>query len=285
MDGRAVLEADGLRSFAVFAEKLNFTAAALALHISQPSLHAKIRKLGAALGVDLYERDGRGLRLTPAGERLAAFAEDSSRRVQGFLAGLEGRAEPITIAAGRGTFRWVIGPGVRRIVRSGRGLHVLTADREAALAAVLAGRADVGVFANDPPPRLVHSVQIAAYPQTLVVPDDHPLAGRAEVELSDLSNLSLVVPPPERPHRRALTRALLDAGVSWRVAAEVEGWDLLIHFVGLELGVAIVNGCVVPPDGLVRVPVRGLPEVRYWAAWRPQRDDIPMDVLPELVGH
>jgi DNA-binding transcriptional LysR family regulator len=64
MSGRDLLEADALRAFAVFAEHRNLTAAAAALHISQPSLHAKIGKLAAALGTDLYQRDGRGLRLT-----------------------------------------------------------------------------------------------------------------------------------------------------------------------------------------------------------------------------
>lgn len=284
MEGRRLLEADALRSFAVFAEQLNFTTAALSLHISQPSLHTKIRKLGLALDVELYERDGRGLRLTPAGQRLAGFAQDNARQVSAFLAELHGQTAPITIAAGRGTFRWVIGSGVRRIVRSGRELHVLTAGREAALAAVIAGRADLAVFANDPPPRPLRSAQIAVYPQTLVVPRGHRLADRERLLLADLDGLHLVVPPADRPHRKALERALLDAGVRWQVAAEVDGWDLLVHFVGLELGAAIVNGCVEPSAGLVAVPIDDLPDVRYWAAWRPQRDDVPGDVLPQLVA-
>src|SRR6266700_4061281 len=110
MDGRAVLEADALRSFAVFAEHRNFTSAAAALSISQPSLHVKIRKLAAALGTALYERDGRSLALTPAGERLAAFALDARARTEEFLATLDGEAAVLAIAAGRGAIQWVI-PG------------------------------------------------------------------------------------------------------------------------------------------------------------------------------
>ncbi|MEV6816381.1 LysR family transcriptional regulator [Micromonospora sp. NPDC051296] len=78
MTGRDLLEADALRSFAVFAEHRNFTSAAAVLHISQPSLHVKIRKLATALGVELYERDGRRLTLTAAGERLAVPAAHQS---------------------------------------------------------------------------------------------------------------------------------------------------------------------------------------------------------------
>jgi DNA-binding transcriptional LysR family regulator len=283
MDGRRALEADGLRAFAVFARQLNFTSAAALLHLSQPSLHAKIRKLGQALGADLYERDGRGLRLTAAGRRLDTFAQDNARRTDDFFAELHGRQAPITIAAGRGAFRWVLGPGVRSLVQAGRGLDLVTANREEALAAVLGGRADLAVLANDPPPRAVRSAQLAVHPQTLIVPREHRLAGHDDLRLAQLDGLDLVVPPPDRPHRRALDRALLDAGVSWRVAAEVDGWDLLVHFVTLELGMTIVNGCVLPPAGFVAVPVVDLPPVRYWAAWRASRDDIRTDVVSRLI--
>ncbi|MER5456066.1 LysR family transcriptional regulator [Micromonospora sp. NPDC002389] len=283
MNGRDLLEADALRSFAVFAEHRNFTAAAAALHISQPSLHVKIRKLATALGVDLYERDGRRLTLTVAGERLAAYASDTRRRTDEFLRELHQDATPtMTIAAGRGTLRWVIAEPIRQIGRQGRRVHVITADRDAALAAISAGRADLAVVAHDPPGRQYESTQIAAYRQVLVIDDGHPLAERQQVRLRDLDGLDLVVPPAGRAHRRALDRALLDAGVTWQVAAEVDGWDLLVHLSALGVGATVVNGCVELPDGLRAVPVHGLPMIRYWAAWRPQREPVVRDLLDRL---
>ncbi|GAB6903220.1 LysR family transcriptional regulator [Kineosporia succinea] len=275
------LEHDGLRAFAVFARHLNLTAAAAELHIAQPSLHTKLRKLGQALGQELYEREGRGLRLTPAGQKLARFATENTRRVQDFVADLGGRPASVTIAAGHGAFRWVIGPGVRRIVSSGRTLHVRTQNREGTLADVRAGRADVGVFGSDPPPPGFASREIARYPQVLMIVTD-PVP--ESVTVADLAGHSLLLPPPERPHRRRLDRALLDAGVSVSVAAEVDGWDLMTHFVSLGLGAAVVNGCVEPPPGVVAVPVRDLPEVPYWAVWRPERVDLAEEVVPGLAG-
>ncbi|MEU5553848.1 MULTISPECIES: LysR family transcriptional regulator [unclassified Micromonospora] len=284
MNGRDLLEADALRSFAVFAEHRNFTAAAAALHISQPSLHVKIRKLAAALGVDLYERDGRRLTLTVAGERLAAYALDTRHRTDEFLRELHQDAAPtMTIAAGRGALRWVIAEPIRWIGRQGRRVHVITADRDAALAAISAGRADLAVVAHDPPGRQYESTQIAAYRQVLVIDDGHPLAERRQVRLRDLDGLDLVVPPAGRAHRRALDRALLDADVTWQVAAEVDGWDLLVHLAALGVGATVVNGCVELPDGLRAVPVHGLPTIRYWAAWRPQREPVVRDLL-DLLG-
>lgn len=63
------LRADAVHAFGVFADHLSFTAAAEALHLSQPSLHTKVRKLQDALGVPLYERHARGLRLTETRNR------------------------------------------------------------------------------------------------------------------------------------------------------------------------------------------------------------------------
>src|SRR5690348_9850553 len=212
MDVRDLLESDALRSFAVFAEHRNFTAAAAALNISQPSLHVKVRKLAAALGTDLYERDGRSLVLTPAGEQLAAFAGDARARSAEFIAALAGEPSALAVAAGRGAIRWVIPGAIRAACAQGRRVRVLTAGRDEAVAALGAGHADIAVTGYDPPPRRLRARPVAAYPQVLMVDAGHPLAGRASVSVADLAGLDLVVPPAGRPHRRSLERALLDAG-------------------------------------------------------------------------
>jgi DNA-binding transcriptional LysR family regulator len=282
MDARAALEADALRAFAVFAEHRNFTTAAAELRLSQPSLHVKVRKLADALGVELYQRDGRGLVLTAAGERLAGFAGESLQRVDDFLGDLREDLPVVRIAAGRATLRWVISPAIRAITRSGRPVRLITANRDAALAALTAGQADLAFTAAQPPPPRLGSRQIASYPQVLVVPARHRLATRKRVRLADLAELDLLVPPAGRPHRQALDRALFEAGVAWQVAAEVDGWDLLVHFAELGLGATIVNGCVQIPSRLRAVPVTDLPPVRYWAAWRPQRGKALSAVLQNL---
>jgi DNA-binding transcriptional LysR family regulator len=273
MNGRELIEADALRSFAAFAEHLNFTRAAAALHVSQPSLHVKVGKLGAALGVELYERTGRELRLTPAGTRLAAFALDSRHRIDDFLAELHDEQPALTVAAGRGAFRWVIADTIRDVVGAGRSLQVVTAGRDGALEAVASGVADVAVVAHDAPGPALEARELAAYPQVLVLPAGHPIAAREAAVAADLDGLDLVLPPGGRPHRRALDRALLAAGARVTVRAEADGWDLLVHLASLGLGATVVNGCVGLPPGLVAVPLDDLPVVRYWAAWRPQRRD------------
>ncbi len=67
------------RYVAVLAEELNFTRAAQRLHVAQPSLSKQIRELEQYLGVQLFNRTKREVRLTLAGEAFAAEARRQYR--------------------------------------------------------------------------------------------------------------------------------------------------------------------------------------------------------------
>lgn len=68
-----VVELRLYRYAAVLSGELNFTRAALPLHVAQPSLSKQTRDLENCLGVQLFERTKREVRLTPAGEAFASF--------------------------------------------------------------------------------------------------------------------------------------------------------------------------------------------------------------------
>lgn len=283
MDRRQVLGSDALRSFDVFARHRNFTSAAKELHLSQPSLHVKIRKLADALGDPLYERSGRTLVLTPVGADLAEFAAASRRGVDDFLAGLGGDVDlPLRIAAGRGAYLWVIGEAVQQLSADGRRLHLEVADRLRTVQAVRSGTADIGVIAHGDPPDDLEEREIGAYDQVLVVRHDHPLAGRTRLTAHSLDGLDLVVPPVPRDHRLELERVLSAADVRWQPVIEADGWDLMVRFVELGMASAVVNGCVRVPDGLRAIPISDLPVVRYHAIWRRARGAVVQPLVAAL---
>jgi DNA-binding transcriptional LysR family regulator len=97
---------DALAAFAAFADTMNLTKAATALHISQPSLHAKIATLSRELGRPLYEKVGRRLVLTPDGEQVARFAREQGERIGRLLDELRvtPQTRPIVLAAGHAAY-------------------------------------------------------------------------------------------------------------------------------------------------------------------------------------
>ncbi|HLY73436.1 MAG TPA: LysR family transcriptional regulator [Planctomycetota bacterium] len=257
---------DELRSFSVFADCLNFTRAAEELHISQPALHVKIRKLAENLRVPLYRRQGRRLELTEQGKRVAAFGRDMQDRSLSFVQELTAGTvdAPVILAAGEGAYLYLLGPALKQFAkRDSAPLRLLTLDADGAIDAVRAGKAHLGVASLETVPDGLEAQVLARVEQVLVLPDRHPLAAREELKLSDLKDQPLIVPPPGRPHRILLARALQSANVPWKVAVEAGGWELMIEFVRMGMGLAVVNGFCAFPRGVVARPLRGLPAVQY----------------------
>ena len=270
-DAVRMLDFDALNSFIVFAEELNFTRAAARLHISQPALHVKIRKLAEGLGVPLYQRSGRNLYLTREGKEVARFGREMREHANGFVEELQtGQSrQPVVLAAGEGAYLYLLGPAIKQFLhKAPANVQLLTRDRDATLEAVRSGAAHLGVAVLDVIPDDVQAHRLVSVPEVLVVPHRHRFAGRKTLRLQDLAGAPLIVPPPDRPHRGAITRALRAAGVEWNVALEATGWELMIRFVELGLGLAIVNGCCRIPRGLVAIPIKGLPATDYYLIHR-----------------
>lgn len=279
------LVAEDLEAFAVFAKHRNFTHAAGELHVSQPALHARIRKLEQTLGKQLYERQGRNLLLTETGDHLAAFANDTRARAAAFLDSLDVLPpRPLVLAAGSGAYLYVIGDVIRRYLDRKLELRLMTTDSDATVAAVRDGTADAGVTALAIPPDDLDCHLLTQYQQVLAVRPGHRLADRRTVRLKDLEGEALVVPPRTRPHRLGLERSLLDAGVDWSVAVEAEGWVLLVHFVRMGVGPAVVNGFVRTPAAVRTIPIKDLPPIRYYLITRRNHPaDNRLDTLRTLL--
>lgn len=275
------MDSDLLASFVVFAEHLNFTAAARELHISQPALHVQVRKLSEQVGLPLYRRRGRTLVLTADGERVASFARDQADRATRFLADLRGdTAEgPVVLAAGHGAYQYLLGPVLRSVARArSTRLQMLVLNGPDAIESVTSARSHVAVAAIDTPTQL-ESLPFRDVGQIAVVPRDHRLAKRRRLTISDLDGEPLIVPPQNQPHRTMLGLAFASSRANLQIGVEATGWALMLELVRSRAGVAIVNDFCPPPPGTKAIPIKGLPVVRYRIYHR--RDPSPR--VAELV--
>jgi DNA-binding transcriptional LysR family regulator len=261
------MKLEWLEAFVVFAERLSFTAAARDLHVSQPALHVQIARLSEALGAPLYRREGRALVLTAQGTETLRLAREIRERTRELhdVVRTGSSAQPVVLAAGEGAYLYLLGDGIAQFTaRGGAPLRLLTRDTDGTIAALDAGLAHLGVAGLASPPDGIDAERLADVPLVVAMPSGHRLAKRRRLGLADLADVRLVVPPHGRPLRALLAGALLGAGVRWEVAVEATGWPLMLHFVRLGVGLAVVNACCGLPRGVVSRPLPALPPARYW---------------------
>lgn len=258
---------DALQSFAVFADTLNFSESARLLHISQPALHAKVRKLSEQLDATLYVRVGSALQLTQAGEQVARHARELLTFNRRFVKGLAmGQDTPVvTLAAGEGAYLYLLGKALSQFSGPGTSPHLqlLTRNRDEAIQAVRAGQAQLGIAPLGTVPADLQARRLTSVGQVLVVPRTHALAARKSVRLRDLKGAHLIVPPAGRPHRELLGRLLQAESVPWQPSLEANGWELMLRFAQMGFGLTVVNACCRIPRELVGIPLQGYPPLEY----------------------
>lgn len=237
-----------LKAFRVFADALNFTHAAEQLHLSQPALHTRIQELSKSLQAQLYVKQGRVLKLTVQGQKLAAFAREIETRVSDF----HQEEQPLRVAAGQGAYLYLLGPALKKLKEPAR---LLLGNAEA----VRSGQADIAVGTKPSDTSHLTVLPLREVGQVLLVPKDHFLSKKRSLKLKDCRDLPLIVPPADRPQRQLLDQVL----PPYQVAAEAIGWELTLHFVSLGMGLAVVNSFCPVPKGFLAKPVADLPSVHY----------------------
>ena len=243
------LTVDRLSAFATVAEERHFTRAAARLHVAQPALTKRIQQLEAGMGIQLFTRSRREVRLTPAGEALLGPVRLVLSAVDALCATAEG------VRAGEaGRLRIGFTPSAPHHVLPGlmRGFRRSHPDVECLLTEtgsdeqverLLAGDLDVGILRPPAvmPPHLVCR-RFLEEPFVAVLPRDHPLAGRRTVALAQLAGDPFVL------IARRVVRAVHDqilaacAGAGFTPAVVQEGTHIhsVAGLVASGLGVSIL---------------------------------------------
>ncbi|MFC3572433.1 LysR family transcriptional regulator [Streptomyces yaanensis] len=264
-----------LRYFISVAEELSFTRAAERLFVSQPALSKQIQVLEKQLGVVLFERDRRTVRLTAVGTALLPHARAVLAAWQATEAAVQEAktAERCTLVIGMSTSpgRGLLPalrtrlvsrhPDVQSVLR-----QVNWADPSAGLAD---GSSDVAfVWLPLPDEDRYQYAVVAREPRLVALPDGHPLAARAasdpegKVDFSDLLEEPFLALPPEAGPLRDYWLAL-DArdGRQPRIGGVVASAEETHEAVASGQGVALLatgNAPLVVRNEVIAVPVRGI---------------------------
>ncbi|RJL27116.1 LysR family transcriptional regulator [Bailinhaonella thermotolerans] len=281
------MELRHLRTFEAVDRHGTVTEAAIALGLAPSSVSEQIRALERSLGVPLFDRDPRGMRLTPAGERLRSWArrlldqaEQARREVVAAPPAVRLGA-PETVAAthvpailARLAERR---PGLRAEVRSEVSrdnlLHgVATGDLDAALLLDTGGA--LGDLGFPLPPAPLDHLDLETIPLALVAAPGHRLAGRARIGVEDLRGERLLVNPGPCSFK-LVGQALLGPLVE---RVDAGGVSVMRAWAENGLGVALLPEFAVAAPlaagTLARLPL-DVPPLSLRLIWRPDREATP----------
>ncbi|MFL3867907.1 LysR family transcriptional regulator [Streptomyces griseobrunneus] len=275
------MELRHLDAFLAVAEELHFGRAAKRLQMAQPPLSQQIRQLERELGVQLFHRNTRSVRLTSAGESfldpVRTVLDDLDTAVRAARSAGKGEYGRVAIGfAGASSHETL--PRLTRAVRAAHpGLElVMTGQTYAntALTRVADGSLDLG-FVRLPVtrPGVAHRV-IDQEELICALPSDHPLARLVSVPLDVLAGEPFVSFPANSGStvRDAMTEACERAGFTPRVVQEAPDSYTILALVAAGVGVTVTVTSVqhIQQNGLVYRRIAGPPiRLRAALAWRP----------------
>jgi LysR family cys regulon transcriptional activator len=227
---------------------LNITAAARALHTSQPGVSKQIRLLEEELGFQIFERDGRNVtRVTAAGQSVVEHAArllEEAENIRRLSADFQDESRGMmSIATTHTQARYVLPPVIKQFratyPKVHLNLHQGTSEQIADLAA--ADRVDFSIATGS------HELfpTLALMPcfrwhRDIVVPLDHPLANVAKPTLKQVSEYPIVSYVFSFTGRSSLSQLFEREGLKLEVALTARDADVIKTYVRLGLGVGII---------------------------------------------
>jgi LysR family transcriptional activator of glutamate synthase operon len=274
------MELRHLDYFVAVAEHGNFTRAAEALHVAQPSLSQQIRALERELGVSLFERTSRRVRLTAAGESLLPHA----RRVLGAVADArhelaeqrEAPAGPVRLGTTPTVAIHLLPNRLATFTRTYPRIdvHLHEGGARSLETDLVNGAIDLAVVTLPVHHPALKTALILEETLLLGVAPDHRFAGRESVALDEAAGEPFVLYREGYGLRESVLSACEQAGFRPRIVLDGGETETVLRLCAAGLGVTLV-----PPLALDGSPGRPLgvrlhapvPTRRLGLAWRDER--------------
>lgn len=266
------MEVRHLRYFATVAHKRHFTHAAEELFIAQPALSQQIQALERELGVTLFERTSRHVRLTPAGEallvraeRILSEVEQAQVEMQAFAGVTRGRVT-LGLLQSLGAYR--LSALLARFHAVHEGIEMVLHEdvTEQLLEQVKLGQLDVAlthaigdIFPLNVTVPHMNTEPIMKEEVTLVVSPNHPFAHQAHVSPKELEHEPFILFKPGSGLRQVMVHLSLEGGFTPHVLFESGDIGTIRALTAEGLGISILPQSVVEAPGKEIVKVKLIP--------------------------
>lgn len=256
-----------LEAFVHVAAQRSFSRAAEALGLTQPSVTARIQALERDLRETLFERNGRGVRLTEVGESFLPHAQRVLKTLQDGRDAVQSvqRLEMGSLRLGAApTISTYVLPGLLKEFRSrypGLEVSVRTEHSEQIVRMVLADEVQVGLERTISNPDVV-IVPLYHDEVVLVVSAQHPFAKRGAATIEQVGREPLIMFSRGSSYYALVDSALRQAGVPASPAMELDNMEATKKMVQQGLGIAVLPRVAVEAEvergELRQIRVRGL---------------------------
>ncbi|MDR6714903.1 DNA-binding transcriptional LysR family regulator [Pseudomonas hunanensis] len=250
-----------LITFATVAEHGNISHAAVALHLSQPAVSGQLKLLQEEFGEPLYQRAGRGVRLTAAGQQLLAHAErlrETFRQAHALRDALRGLERgTLRIGASTTPASYLLPYLIADFRQRYPDVVVTTTNGNSAEIVAALDTLDIALIEGPPGQELPLGTGITPWREdeiVAIVPAAHPLADVDGAQTLDaLGAYPLVLRESGSGVRQLVERAFARSGVAMRVGLEIAGVEGVKEAVRAGMGVGFVSAMSIRhEDGMLR---------------------------------
>ncbi|RKZ96531.1 MAG: LysR family transcriptional regulator [Gammaproteobacteria bacterium] len=265
-----------IRQFQIFeavAQHLSYTRAAEVLYLSQPAVSMQIKQLETEVEMPLFERMGKKLFLTEAGEELLIYARNISQQlveldeVMDEIRGSERGSVTIAVATTANYFALkLLGEFYRRF--SGTNISLDVTNRESLLKHLNENTVDMVIMGQPPEGMNVESTPFMDNPLVVIAPKGHELTKRKQIPLSVLQQETFIMREHGSGTRIAMERFFEDSGYSISSVMEMSSNEAINQAVEAGLGLGIVSHHTLELelalDRLEVLDVESFPIMRHW---------------------
>lgn len=279
--------------FRKVAEQLSFRKAAEDLYLTQPAISQQIKALEEELNVVLFDRSGSQVKLTPAGEVLLKYAEESSQllhRATQSLAQLSGtQSGSLNLGASTTVAQYVLPGLLSEFCASHPRVHptLISGNTEQIVTAVEEGKVELGFIEGPPRSREISAAPFLQDELVLLVPAAHEWVERKYIVPADLASAPLLMRERGSGTRHIIEMALARHGVrrsALNVVMELDSTEAIKSAVEAGFGVGFVSRWAIRKDVRLGpsfriVSIEGLALRRHFIAILRKRPDLPAPVV------